>query len=98
MTLVVPTKNYLKMFGKRTVNVSNHPNLCIEIFKTPNDVNPSFRKGIFKLRITNRPTLEKYKLNLEIPKSNQVRFGTKSLRYLNPKDWNSLPYQNLQKT
>ena len=26
------------------------------------------------LGITNRPTREKYKLNLEIPKSNQVRF------------------------
>ena len=36
--------------------------------------------------MTNRLTQEKHKLksklNLEIPKSNQVRFGTKSLRYL----------------
>ena len=48
-------------------------------------------KGIFQLRMTNRPTREKYKLNLEIRKSNQVRFGTKSLRFLGPKFWNSLP-------
>ena len=35
--------------------------------------------------MTNRPTSEKYQLNLEIPKSNQVRFGTESLRYLGPR-------------
>ena len=31
------------------------------------------------LRVTNRPTREKYKLNVQIPKSNQVRFTTKNL-------------------
>ena len=80
-----------KKSGKSTVNVSNYRSLCIEIFKSLN-INPSFIKDIFKLRMTNRPTREKYKLNLEIPKSNQVRFGTKSLRYLGPKVWNSLRY------
>ena len=64
--------------GKSTVNVSNFRSLCIEIFKTLNDIRPSFIKDIFKLRMTNRPTEEKYNLNLEIPKLNQVRFGTKS--------------------
>ena len=42
-------------------------------------------KEIFKMRIANRPTPEKCKLNLEILKWNQVRFGRKSLRYLGPK-------------
>ena len=40
-------------------------------------------------------------MNLEIPKSNQERFGTKSLRYLDLKVWNSLELytiQNLQET
>ena len=46
------TKNYLKKSGKSTVNVSNYCNLCIEIFKTLNDINPSFIKDIFKLRMT----------------------------------------------
>ena len=72
------------------MNVSNYRSLCIEISKTLNDINPSFIKDI--LRMPNRTIREKYKLNLEIPKSNQVRFGTKSLRYLGPKVWNSLPY------
>ena len=62
------------------MNVSNYRSFRIEIFKTLNDINPSFKKDIFKLRMTNRPTQEKYKLNLEIPKLNQVRLGTKSLR------------------
>ena len=61
-------------------------------FKTPNDINPSFINDIFKLRMTNRLIREKYKLILEIQKSNQVRFGTKSLGYLGSKVWNSLPY------
>ena len=42
--------------------------------------------------MTNRPTREKYKLNLEIPKSNHVRFETKHLKHLDSKVWNSLPY------
>ena len=88
-----------KKSGKSTVNVSNYRSLCIEIFKTLNDINPSFIKGIFKLRMTNRPTREKYKLNLEIPKSNQVRFGTKSLRYLGPKGLElfTIPYKIFRK-
>ena len=73
-----------KKSGQSTVNVSNYDSLCIEIFKSLNDINPSLIKDIFKLRMTNRPTREKYKMNLEI---------TKSLRYLGPKVWISLPYQ-----
>ena len=33
-------------------------------------------KDIFKLRMTNRPTQERYKMNLEIRNWNQVTFGT----------------------
>ena len=57
-----------------------------------NDINPSVIKDIFQLRMTNRPTREKYKLNLQIPNLNQVRFRTKNLRYLHPKVCNSLSY------
>ena len=35
---------------------------------------------IFQLRLANRPHRDKYKVNLEIPKTNQAKFGTKSLR------------------
>ena len=59
--------------------------VCVLKFSKLSDFSPSFIKDIFKLGMMNRPAREKYKLNLEIPKSNQVRFGTKSLRYLGPK-------------
>ena len=60
MTTVVHTENYeLKKSRKSTVNVSKYRSLCIEIFKTLNDINYSFIKDIFKLRMTNRPTREK---------------------------------------
>ena len=50
----------LKTPGKTTVNVSNYRSLCIEIFKTLSDINPSFIKNISPLRMTNHPTREKY--------------------------------------
>ena len=42
--------------------------------------------------MTGRVQREKYKLNLEIPKFNQVTFGTRSLRIQGPKVWDSLSY------
>ena len=48
---------------------------------------------IFGLRKTKREVRNQYKLNLEIPIINQVTFGAKSIRYLGPKIWNSLPFQ-----
>ena len=54
----------------------NLRNLYKEIFKSLNDLKPVFSN----------------KLNLQIPKIKQVRFGTKSLRGLDPKIWNTLPY------
>ena len=77
---------------KTTVNVRNLRNLCNEIFKFLNNFNPVFLKEIFCFKESNHPVCEKYKLNLQIPKINQVRFGTESLRGLGPKIWNTLPY------
>ena len=58
-------------------------------------------KKLLKVPKTNREEKEQYKLNLEIPKSNQVSFGTKSLRIQGPRIWNALPFhikfkENLQ--
>ena len=74
------------------MNVKRLRALCIEIFKTLNNLNPSFMKEIFSLRQTNRPVWEKYKLNLDIPSYNQVTFGRKALIFFGPKTWNSPPY------
>ena len=78
--------------GKTSINVQNYRYLCIETFKTVHDLNPDFMKDIFRLKISSRPTRDQYKLNLEIPDKNRVRFGSKSLRSLGAKIWNSLPY------
>ena len=48
-------------------------------------------KKIFQLRETNRTVLNQYKLNLNVPKVNQVSYGEKRLRYHESKIWNSLP-------
>ena len=47
---------------------------------------------IFELRKAKRAVRNQYKLNLEVPIINQVTFGAKSIRYLGPKIWNSLPF------
>ena len=75
-----------------TMNVKRLRFLCVEIYNTNNNLNPSFIKQISELRETNRNVPEKYRLNLNIPNYNQVTFGKESLRIFGPKIWNSLPY------
>ena len=82
----------LKAAGKSTMNVTRLRSLRIEIFKTLNNINPAFVNEIFELRKTKRAVRNQYKLNLEVPIINQVTFGAKSIRYLGPKIWNSLPF------
>lgn len=57
-------------------------------------VDPDFMNNIFKLRNTDKPTREKYKLSLKIPKLNEATFGTRSIRRYGPKIWNALPYKS----
>ena len=66
--------------------------MCIGIFRIINNINSSLVKELFKPRITSHSAREKRKVNLENPKSNQVRFGTKSLRYHGSKVRNYLSY------
>ena len=47
---------------------------------------------IFELRKTNRAVRNQNKLNLDVPIINQVTSVAKSIRYLDPKIWNSLPF------
>ena len=74
------------------MNVSRLRLLCIEIYKTINNLNPEFMRDLFSLRETSRLIREKYMLNLDVPVHNQVTFGNKSLSVFVPKVWNSLPY------
>ena len=87
-----PSEEILKKSGKFCMELNRLRYLCIEIYKTINNINPSFMKQIFQLRETNRTVRNQYKLNLNVPKVNQVSYGEKSLRYYGPKIWNSLPF------
>ena len=70
---------------EETMNVKRFRFLCLEIYKTINNLSPSFMKQIFELRETNRNVPEKYRLNLNIPNYNHVTFGKKSLWTFGPK-------------
>ena len=74
------------------MNVNRLRNLCVEIYKTINKLNPEFMNNIFKVKENKRLVREQYKLNLETPEWNQVTFGTKILKVYGPKVWNSLPF------
>ena len=56
--------------------------VCIEIYKTINNINPNFIKQIFEFRETNRTVGNQYKLNLSVPKVNHVSYGETSLEIL----------------
>ena len=56
--------------------------LCTEIYKTIDSLNPDFIKNIFEMKTNNRIVREKFKLNLNLPRTNQVTFS--------PKIWNAL--------
>ena len=81
----------LEKFSSCTTEVQRLRQLCIEIYKTLNNLNPVFMKEIFKKREFSVLPRENNKFNLEVVRSNQERFGTKSLRCIGPKVWNSLP-------
>ena len=62
-------EDLLNKSGNPSLNLRRPKSLCIEIYKTINNLNPEFRKKLFKVLKTNRARKEQYNLNLEIPKS-----------------------------
>ena len=85
-------EDLLSKAGKSTMNVRRFRTLCVEIYKTLNDLCPRFMNNIFKLKIKGREVCDKYKLNSDISKWNQKTFGYKILMVLGPKIWNNLSY------
>ena len=61
--------------------------LAIEIFKTINNLNPSFMKEIFTLNTKRDVSRNK----LVVKTQSTKRYGTDTLRSLGPKIWNCLP-------
>ena len=53
----VSYEDLLSKGGKPTMNVRSLKTLCVEIYKTLNDLNPSFTNNIFRLKINGRQFL-----------------------------------------
>ena len=80
----------LEKAGKVKMNAYKLRNLCVEIYKTINKLNPESMNNS-KVKEKKRVVREQYKLRLETPEWNQVTFGAKSLKVYGSKVWNSLP-------
>ena len=80
----------LEKAGKVKMNAYRLRNLCVEIYKTINKLNPESMNNS-KVKEKKRVVREQYKLRLETPEWNQVTFGAKSLKVYESKVWNSLP-------
>ena len=84
--------SYEELLGKSqqcTIHVNRLSYLCIESFKTVNQLNPDFMQNIFETRASNRPSRRPNDLQHYRP--NQTTFGSNSLRSLGPQIWNRLP-------
>ena len=86
------TSSYNKLLSKSekcTIVISCQRALCIEIFKTVKNLNPSFMQNIFKLQTSGsslrNPT------DLAHVRPNQATFGSNSLKSIGPQIWNNLP-------
>ena len=76
---------------KPTMTVQRLRYLCTEIYKTVNDLNPSYMKNVFKKSDTIRSKQTQHQNNLIVLRPNYYEFGTKCLISLGPKIWDSLP-------
>ena len=75
------------MSNKPSIEVRKLRFLSVEIFKTINNLNPSYMKEIFTLNTTRDVSRNK----LLVKTQNTKKYGTDSLRSLGPKIWNELP-------
>ena len=73
--------------NKPSMEIKRYRTLALEIFKTLNDLNPTYMQDLFYLRSSSarRPN------NIAVVRTNTNTYGTKSLRSLGPQVWNSLP-------
>ena len=55
-------ENLLKKSENPNTNLRRTRSLCIEIYKTINNLNPEFMKNLFKVRKRNRAQREQYML------------------------------------
>ena len=66
--------------NKPSMELKRYPTLALEVFKTPNVLNPTYMQDLFYLRTSSarRPS------NIAVVRTNKNMYGTKSLRSLGP--------------
>ena len=77
----------LEKSKKTSMEIKRLRNLATEIFKTVNNLNPSFIKNIF----TSKENARVCPNNIVVTSHNSSTYGDKSLMTLGPKIWNILP-------
>ena len=88
------TSNYNDLLNKGNhlrIHDINKRKLLIEVYKCLNNTNPSFLTSLFKTKPI-RFNLRTSNL-LELPDSNTLTYGLKSIRYRGSMAWNNLPDQ-----
>ena len=75
----------LKDPGKSIMSLTWYRCFCIEIYNSLKSRYPSFMKDWFNLTKTTRLTCKAKKMNLDIPRTNKVTYGTNNLTSLVPK-------------
>ena len=71
----------LQKAGKKAIKVKRLRSICIEIYKSINNINPMYINEIFKLRKTSRAVRSNNKPNLDVPSINQVSLKFISLKF-----------------
>ena len=67
----------LSKTDKNFMSINRVRTLCIEIFKTINNLNPPFMKDIFQLRLTDRPVRAQNTNNLKVETRKNCCFWNK---------------------
>ena len=84
-------ENRLMKAGKPAMTVQRLRYLCAEIYRTVNDLNPTYMKNVFEKSNTLRSKRMQHQNNLSVPQPNYYEFGTKRLASFGPNVWDSLP-------
>ena len=77
------TRSLVTLYTKRLQQI------CCEIYKTKNQLNPSYINDILETRTSRYPSRKPN--DLYVPSANQKTFGLNSFRVEGPKIWNTLP-------
>ena len=79
----------LKISGSVSMEVKRMRYLCVEIYKTLNDLSPNYMKDIFQVQQSAYSSRRPH--NILVPRVNQTKFGTRSIRCEGARIWNHLP-------